>query len=97
MSLKFEWLGENSAFECLCNKAEVKPLKERGMVKLNSANQSTGLDVQMSDAWIKSRANELSSQKIIQLLRLLEIKFYKQLKVVSQLIRLLLVLMKDVL
>lgn len=76
---------------------EVKPLKERGTVKLNSANQSTGLDVQMSDAWIKSQANELSSQKIIQLLRLLEIKFYKQLKVVSQLIRLLLVLMKDVL
>ncbi len=76
---------------------EVKPLKERGSVKLKSANQSTGLDVQMSDAWIKSRANELSSQKIIQLLRLLEIKFYKQLKVVSQLIRLLLVLMKDVL
>lgn len=34
---------------------EVKPLKERGTVKLNSANPSTGLDVQMSDGWIKSR------------------------------------------
>ncbi|MCU4582286.1 hemagglutinin repeat-containing protein [Acinetobacter gyllenbergii] len=42
---------------------EVKPLKERGSVKLSSANPSTGLDVQMSDAWIKSRANELSNQK----------------------------------
>lgn len=42
---------------------EVKPLKERGSVKLNSANQSMGLDLQMSDEWIKSRANELSSQK----------------------------------
>ncbi len=39
---------------------EVKPLKERGSVKLNSANQSTGLDVQMSDKWIVSRANELT-------------------------------------
>nr|WP_227559188.1 VENN motif pre-toxin domain-containing protein [Acinetobacter bereziniae] len=39
---------------------EVKPLKERGSVKLNSANQSTVLDVQMSDKWIVSRANELT-------------------------------------
>lgn len=38
---------------------EVKPLKERGTVKLNSANQSTGLDVQMSDEWIISRTGEL--------------------------------------
>ncbi|QBC47848.1 hypothetical protein C4X49_10605 [Acinetobacter baumannii] len=22
MCLKFEWIGENSAFECLCNKAD---------------------------------------------------------------------------
>ena len=24
MCLKFEWIGENSAFECLCNKARFK-------------------------------------------------------------------------
>ncbi len=38
---------------------EVKPLKERGSIKLNSGNQSTGLDVQMTDEWIISRTGEL--------------------------------------
>ena len=28
MCLKFEWIGENSAFECLCNKASFRAKSE---------------------------------------------------------------------
>lgn len=43
---------------------EVKPLKERGSVKLSDNKKSTNdIGVQMSNQWIKSRANELSVQK----------------------------------
>ncbi len=38
---------------------EVKPLSANGSIKLSGANDSTGLKTQMSDDWIKSRANEL--------------------------------------
>ncbi|EXC26320.1 hypothetical protein J559_2937 [Acinetobacter sp. 983759] len=36
MSLKFEWIGENSAFECLCNKAGFSyKLIHSGIILLN--------------------------------------------------------------
>lgn len=43
---------------------EVKPLQNNGSIKLSSGNQKTGLDTQMTDKWIISRANKLSSSKI---------------------------------
>lgn len=42
---------------------EVKPLQNNGSIKLSPGNQKTGLDTQMTDKWIISRANKLSSSK----------------------------------
>ncbi|HEM7378046.1 TPA: hypothetical protein U2N26_001329 [Acinetobacter nosocomialis] len=43
---------------------EVKPLKERGSVKLSdNKNSPNNIGVQMTNEWIISRANELANSK----------------------------------
>nr|WP_228155404.1 hypothetical protein [Acinetobacter radioresistens] len=64
MCLKFEWIGENSAFECLCNKADQILKVEQEILSIKSTNifQKVEVYLRSSDA-IKPLLERLNIEK----------------------------------